>query len=212
MKVVYRHRRLDTGDIFYIGIGNKKRAYNKKSRPKHWNNIVNKYGYTVEIIAEDLSKEDACELEIFLISLYGRRDLGKGNLINLTDGGDGNLNPSDEWREKASLRVKGENNYFFNNPLFGESNGNFGNYWTEEQKNVMSEKKKGTKASTKTKKIWSEQRKGGLNPKAKLVLDTQTGIFYETATEASKIIGMPPNKFIKHLNGQIKNKTNYIYV
>jgi hypothetical protein len=212
MKVVYRHRRLDTGDIFYIGIGDKKRAYNKKARSIYWKNIVNKCGYTVEIIAEDLAKEDAIELEIFLIQLYGRKDLRLGTLVNLTDGGDGNLNPSEEWREKASLRVKGENNYFFNNPLFGESNGNFGNYWTEEQKSSLAEKKKGTKPSEDTKKIWREQRKGGLNPKAKLVLDTQTGIFYETATEASKIIGMPPNKFIKHLNGQIKNKTNYIYV
>lgn len=31
MKVVYRHRRLDTGDIFYIGIGDKKRAYKNKT-------------------------------------------------------------------------------------------------------------------------------------------------------------------------------------
>ena len=66
---VYRHRRLDTNEIFYVGIGRERRPYSKKDRNEHWKNIVSKYGYTVEIIAEDLSKEDACELEVFLISI-----------------------------------------------------------------------------------------------------------------------------------------------
>jgi hypothetical protein len=52
-------------------------------------NIVNKHGYDIEIIARDLSWEDACELEIFLIEEYGRKDLKLGSLVNLTDGGDG---------------------------------------------------------------------------------------------------------------------------
>lgn len=74
--VVYRHRRLDTNDVFYIGIGDNKRAYNKNARSVYWKRIVKKHGYNVEILVTDLSREDACELEILLIQEYGRKDLG----------------------------------------------------------------------------------------------------------------------------------------
>jgi hypothetical protein len=42
---VYRHRRADTNDIFYIGLGSSKyyaRSYTKYGRNKMWKNI-NKY-------------------------------------------------------------------------------------------------------------------------------------------------------------------------
>ena len=57
-KVVYRHRRLDDNSIFYIGIGNSKRPYCKHGRNTHWNRIINKTDYKVEIVANDLSLED----------------------------------------------------------------------------------------------------------------------------------------------------------
>lgn len=64
--LVYRHRRLDTNEIFYVGISVKKdRPYHKSGRNKFWKNIVNKTPYEVEIIATNLSWDDACELEIF---------------------------------------------------------------------------------------------------------------------------------------------------
>jgi len=75
MAIVYRHRRLDINEIFYIGIGKEeKRAFNKKDRSLWWKRITDKTDYSVEIITKDLIWEDAKELEIFLISLYGRRD------------------------------------------------------------------------------------------------------------------------------------------
>ena len=55
-----------------VGIGTTiKRAHTKKSRNDHWHNIVNKVGYDVEIIYEDISWEEACEKEIELIKKYG---------------------------------------------------------------------------------------------------------------------------------------------
>ena len=39
--LIYRHRRLDTGKIFYVGIAViPTRPYDKKSRNKLWQNIV----------------------------------------------------------------------------------------------------------------------------------------------------------------------------
>ena len=102
-RVLYFHKKPD-GEIFYVGIGNKYRPYTKKGRTKWWHSIVNKYGYTVEIIHENLSPQKAVELECFYIKQFGRADLKLGNLVNLTDGGDGNHNrkPTEETRKKIS--------------------------------------------------------------------------------------------------------------
>ena len=90
MAVVYQHNRRSTGEPFYIGIGkSKKRAYSKVDRSKHWHYIVAKEAYDVIILYEDLSWEDACKIESQMIEKIGRRDKGKGSLINLTDGGEG---------------------------------------------------------------------------------------------------------------------------
>jgi hypothetical protein len=90
--LVYKHIRLDTNEVFYVGISStKRRPYDRSCRSEFWKNIVKKSGYRVEIVFKNLTWEQACEKEIELINLYGRRDLGNGPLVNHTDGGDGNL-------------------------------------------------------------------------------------------------------------------------
>lgn len=96
---IYRHLRGDNGQPFYIGQGVKPtkmypsteyaRAYSKKERSDFWNNVVNKYGYTVEIMLDDISEQDIDAKEMEFIALYGRIKDG-GILCNLTDGGEGN--------------------------------------------------------------------------------------------------------------------------
>jgi hypothetical protein len=46
---------------------------------------------------------------------------------------------------------------------------------------------------------------------AKIVLDTQTGVFYGSAKELALFIGMDYNALLRRLNGRYKNNTNYIY-
>ena len=95
MAYIYRHIRLDSNQPFYVGIGSDdkyKRAKSTKDRNKHWKNIVSSNDYKIDILLDDISWEEACEKEIEFISLYGRRDLGTGTLVNLTNGGDGSLN------------------------------------------------------------------------------------------------------------------------
>ena len=97
MAVVYLHRRNDTNEIFYIGIGKyKHRAVKKTNRNSCWHNIVNKYGFTKEILISDITWEEAIKQEIILIKKYGRKDLNKGSLVNQTNGGDGR--PSREFQ------------------------------------------------------------------------------------------------------------------
>ena len=111
MAVVYQHRRLDTNEVFYIGIGKERqRAYIKANRSVRWKNIVNKVNYEVDVLVDGCSWEDACNIEIGMIESYGRLDLGTGFLINLTSGGDGNSGRvlTEEQRREISLRQKGK--------------------------------------------------------------------------------------------------------
>lgn len=107
MAYLYRHIRLDKNQPFYIGIGSDssfKRAFEKTRRSQLWNKIVSKTSYEVEIIFDNLTWEEACKKEIEFISIYGRKDLGTGVLVNLTDGGEGALGrkyiASQETKEK----------------------------------------------------------------------------------------------------------------
>lgn len=118
MAYLYRHIRLDKNEPFYIGIGsdsNYKRANSIKDRNIFWENIVNKASYEVEIILDDLTWEDACKKEMEFIDLYGRRDIQKGSLCNLTNGGEGAKGVifSEKRKKTISNKYKGEKNPFY---------------------------------------------------------------------------------------------------
>jgi DNA invertase Pin-like site-specific DNA recombinase len=89
---VYRHIRLDKNEVFYIGLGQNKRAWCKDGRNNYWKNIVKKSSYEIEVILDNLTREQAIQKEKEFIKLYGRKDLGLGTLCNKTDGGDGVVN------------------------------------------------------------------------------------------------------------------------
>ena len=110
-KVVYFHKRNDTNEVFYVGIGNTNRPKTKENRNTHWHNVVNKVGYTVEIVHEGLTWDEACVYEVNYIKDFGRRDLGLGTLVNLTDGGEGLNNPTKETRNKIGNGKRGESYY-----------------------------------------------------------------------------------------------------
>jgi len=86
---LYMHTRKSDGRIFYIGIGDENRPNDKAGRNQYWHNTVNLHDYNVTILAENLSWERACDLEIKMIAFYGRKDLKHGCLVNMTDGGQG---------------------------------------------------------------------------------------------------------------------------
>jgi hypothetical protein len=66
---VYTHLNPKTKEVFYVGIGKDNRAWNKwAGRNKFWDNYVNKYGFEVELIAENLTRNQAGKIEIELIS------------------------------------------------------------------------------------------------------------------------------------------------
>lgn len=93
MAYVYKHTRLDTNEIFYIGIGTDKykfRPKDKKRRNIYWKNITNLTDWTYEVIFEHDDLEIVKQKEIELIKFYGRTIDG-GTLCNMTLGGEGTI-------------------------------------------------------------------------------------------------------------------------
>lgn len=105
---IYFHINPLKNEIFYVGKGKGNRAYYKKDRSDFWNKISNKYGYIVDIVEENLDEVEAFEREIFYIKKIGRRDLGLGPLVNLTNGGEGCHMVSELTREKLSKAQSGK--------------------------------------------------------------------------------------------------------
>lgn len=108
---VYLHRKKTTGEVFYVGKGTNNRSRVRNNKSKFWNSIVEKHGYVIEIVESGLQEWYAFELEYNLIAYYGRRDLGRGPLVNLTDGGEGASGSivSEERKLQVSRRMKGDN-------------------------------------------------------------------------------------------------------
>lgn len=102
----YCHTRNDTGKIFYIGKGTKNRAFSCAKRNPHWQNIVNKCGHNVKILAYWENEQKAFDHEKLLISCF--KDMGY-RLVNMTDGGDGQtgLVHSSKTKEKISNALIG---------------------------------------------------------------------------------------------------------
>ena len=202
-KVLYAHRKQTDGSIFYVGIGTKKRPYTSKSRNDYWHNTVNKYGYYVDVLSKELSIEDALELEEFVICELGRKDLGNGNLVNLNNGGKGNLQVSDLTKKKMSESAMGRTAWNKGLPM------------SEEQKAKLSKIREGVTSPRKGVKLTEETREkirkanlGGKSSSAKAVYNTKTNEIFATIKESAESINMKCSTLSSMLNGSRKNKTN----
>lgn len=218
---VYRHRRLDTNKIFYIGIGSDpKRPYSKYGRNTFWKRVVSKTDYEVEIIAILPIWELACELEELLIKEYGRRDLGLGNLCNLTNGGEGIRNPSLETRLKISESKKGKklSKEHYTKLQEGRSKytlpketikiivqKNTGKKRTKEQCERISISLKG-KIST------PEARANRIKIRGRKVIDTSTNEVYDCIQDAATAMGIKYKLLQSWVSGKRINKSTIKYV
>jgi len=183
MAIVYRHTRLDNHEVFYVGIGKtEKRAYDKSSRSRFWKNIALKHGHNVELLAKDLSWEDACELECLLIEEYGRKDLGTGQLVNMTDGGDGVKGHSPEAIKK--MRAAHIGRVQSKEEIAKRVAATTGKKRTAETKRKQSEAAKGRVFTKEHRKNLSIAHLGLIPSNAKKVKSITTGIEYESLRDA----------------------------
>lgn len=90
MSLVYQHIRKDTGEVFYIGIGETlKRAYDFVGRNDTWHNIARNTEVEVKIYKDNITRKEARDIERKLIEQYGRMDKKTGVLANRSIGGEG---------------------------------------------------------------------------------------------------------------------------
>lgn len=242
MAIVYNHKRNDTGEVFYVGIGKtKSRVHSKFNRNAYWHNVVNKHGYTAEITHSNVIWEEACAIERYLIAFYGRADLGLGSLCNLTDGGEGTYGHkvSDEARKKISESNKGKIAYNKGVAMSEEqkkkvSESKKGSTpWNKGLKNVMIPWNKGKKLSedhvAKLKKSWKKRtispetrekmnlahsKRAGTKciSSMKKVINVDTNEIYESTIEAAQKNNINLNYLRCMLRGNRTNKTNLKYL
>ena len=196
MAYLYRHIRLDNNKPFYIGIGSDKkylRAYNKKGRSFSWKDVAYKFPYEVEIMLDDLTWEEACQKEIEFIALYGRKDLKKGTLVNLTDGGEGQFGRKDSIETKIKKSKPKSILSRLNLKL-----SHVGRDYSYLQGKAGA--KKGVNLSQKHK----DNLKISAASKYVKIYCVELDIIFNSLTEASKYLNKRPG----HISNIIKSKTN----
>lgn len=202
MAIVYQHIRLDNNEVFYIGIGKtKKRAYNKNNnRSKFWKNIVNKTDYIIEILYENLTWKEACNIEINLIKHYGRKDLKTGTLVNLTNGGDGVIGNILSEQTKIKMSNARKNIKITDQTKLNISNSKKGKLFSKEHKENLSHA---------LLKLYNSGYKSGL---CKKVIDLKTEKIYDSLKDACTDLNLKYSATRAKLIGQNKNNTNLKYL
>ena len=88
---------------YYIGKGQDNRAFKRNKKdikpPKDKSLIL--------ILKTNLSEQEALKHEVYMIALYGRKDLGTGILHNRTNGGEGvsGIVQTQETKQKKSIAI-----------------------------------------------------------------------------------------------------------
>lgn len=112
----YAYLRED-GTPYYIGKGENDRIYKKGKKevqpPKNKSRII--------FLKQNLTEQEAFKHEIYMIDVFGRKDLGTGILRNRTNGGEGGSGAvrSDEYRNNISkIQKEHHKNNPHKNPMF----------------------------------------------------------------------------------------------
>lgn len=111
MAIVYVHKKKTDDSIFYIGIGEREsRAKKAAGRSKMWKDVSSAHGWYWQILFNDVTIEEAKRIEIYLIRYYGKRIENMGELVNITDGGDGvfGARHTEEHKKRISSLHKGK--------------------------------------------------------------------------------------------------------
>ena len=69
----------------------------------------------------------------------------------------------------------------------------------------------GRKASIESRKKMSEAQKGDKSKMARIVLDTESGVFYNCLKDLTDLYNLNHRNMSRYLSGVRKNKTIYIY-
>jgi len=146
----------EDGTPYYIGKGSGKRKFVKH---KGRGGVVIRFPPEdrILVLKENLTEEEAFKHEIYMIDVFGRKDIGTGILRNQSNGGEGSSGhkKSEEWKKNQSEYLKK------NNPMYNKET-------LEKMRKSQTGKKQSKETISKRKetiakmggvKLTSEQRK-----------------------------------------------------
>lgn len=190
----------NTGEVFYVGKGTGNRYKTLSSRNYFFKCMYDTHDCAVRKIYINLTEQEAFDKEIETIKYY--RENTNYRLTNQTNGGEGTSGwkPSEEFRKKQSkihiqqwqdpnfkakmIKIRQDINGVYKSTEFrakiskivqGESNPNYQHYWSEKQKQDLSEKKK-----------VDPYNKNEYNPKSKKIVCIETGEVFNCIKYALK--------------------------
>lgn len=174
---VYRYNIVETKEIFYIGkgCGNRYKQLGLHNRGKFFMDMYNSHNCEVTILWNNMTEEEAFRLEKTLIAYY--RQYTDNRLANVCDGGGGCSGHRWSEEEKRQIGLRG----------MGKNNPNYGNRWSDAQKKSLSEHH-----------IASGRYKGKNNPNSHKVQCIETGVVFDTMSEAAASIGLKCTGSIHH--------------
>jgi len=158
---------------YYIGKGRGYRIYSRQrliKPPDDKSRII--------FLKKNLTEEEAFKHEIYMIAIFGRKDLGTGILRNLTNGGDGvsGIIHSAERKQAQAERMAAKGGAL--HPMYGVPR-------TAAQKKTQSEKMTG-------------RFLGALNPCSKAIIAIKpdgTELHFGSGREAARELGVPQGNF-----------------
>lgn len=157
---------------------------------KYFWNAIKKYGwdnFQHTVVAENLTKEQACKLEIDLIKFYKSNNPDFG--YNLSSGGEFSFSGaklSAETRKKIGDANRGENHYLY------------GKHPTEEHRKKLSLSRMGEKNGFYGKHHTKESKE----KMGKMVICIETGVIYPTITDAQNQTGIDKSTIVKVCKGK----------
>lgn len=207
MAIIYKHIRLDTGQPFYIGVGEyPSRAYNKHSRSRRWKYFVSEFSYKVEIIYEGLDWGTCYAKERELIAHFGR-EIDGGILTNVAKGGKGRCGSYRPISEEQKLYLS-QINTGDKHPMYGKSPST-----TTRDKISKTLKARPVNWERVRKAVASKKGKPALNKKsirASSLTGEVIGI-YPSMSEAAKTLGVSLSNLCNVCKGKLPNTKGYVF-
>lgn len=183
---VYLHIKETDNKVFYVGKGTGYRAWRFDTRNNFWKRTREKYGCKVEILFDNLTSDEALQLEkdaIQELRYFGHP------LTNLTDGGDGctGFVWSDASRSKLSSSKKGC-------------------VLTGETKEKLRQRNLGKKQSKETidKRVITFHQKSAGHDKNTYLFYSKDDVFIGTRKQLGLFLKLPAQKFVKLFQGDTR--------
>ena len=240
---IYLDPRKSPAEPIYVGKGKDNRSQFHKTRAnnpilKRKITKINELGLEpiVEIYQNNLTEQEALNLEIELISKFGRIDLKTGTLCNLTEGGEGSSGriASEEtkklWSEqrKGKKQTKAQYEANCNRTVSEEtkkkiSDSNKGRKLSQESIDKIKKAHTGSKRSEETKILMSEQRKGkkqtpaqyaancNRKPKTRKIECINNSKIYNSAKQAAEELNLKSTAIQAVANGSRKQHKGYLF-